>query len=97
MSNCTTVRDQSLNVRSIHFVGRHCLNASRLFLGEMWISITMTIVIELVPADLRTTCVAMYLFIITNIGGNAPLLVTPIQNAFHGHGMSTQDSLRGKF
>ena len=57
----------------------------------------MTIVIELVPADLRTSCVALYLFVITNIGGNAPLLVTPIQNAFQGHGMNTQDSLRGKY
>ena len=61
----------------------------------MWISITMTIVIELVPADLRTSCVALYLFVITNIGGNAPLLVTPIQNAFHEHGLSSQASLRG--
>ena len=55
----------------------------------------MTIVIELVPADLRTSCVAFYLFVITNIGGNAPLLVTPIQNAFQEHGLSSQASLRG--
>ncbi len=64
--------------------------------GEMWISITMTIVIELVPVDLRTSCVALYLFIITNVGGNAPLLVTPIQNAFQRRGMNPQDSLTGK-
>ena len=61
----------------------------------MWISITMTIVLELVPVDLRTSSIALYLFVITNIGGNAPLLVTPIQNAFHKYGLNNQDSLRG--
>ncbi len=58
-------------------------------------SITLAIGIELVPVGLRTSCIALYLFIITNIGGNAPLLVTPIKNAFIGTGMSSQESLRG--
>ena len=47
-------------------------------IGEMWIGVTLTVVIESVPAHLKTTSVALYLFIITNIGGNAPLLVRPM-------------------
>lgn len=51
-----------------------CLIPSNV-IGEMWIGVTLTVVIESVPSHLKTTSVALYLFIITNIGGNAPLLV----------------------
>jgi len=64
-------------------------------IGEMWISITLAVIVDLVPAGFRTSSVALYLFIITNIGGNAPLLVTPIQNKLEAAGYTTQQSLRG--
>ncbi|WAR31342.1 SPNS1-like protein [Mya arenaria] len=50
--------------------------------GEMWIGITLAIVVEMIPSNIRTSAVAVYLFIISNIGGNMPLLVPPIQQAF---------------
>ncbi|KAJ8300638.1 hypothetical protein KUTeg_022157 [Tegillarca granosa] len=54
--------------------------------GEMWIGITLAIILELVPSDIRTSAVAIYLFIITNIGGNTPLLVPPIKKHFQSIG-----------
>ena len=58
-----------------------CLIGSNL-LGEMWIGICLALVTELVPKEMRTTSVAIYLFIITNIGGNMPSAVTALANAF---------------
>ena len=66
-----------------------------LILGEMWFSITLAIVVEVVPSNVRTSAVAVYLFVIHNIGGNMPLLVPPIQEAFEGHGYTKSESLRG--
>ncbi|XP_051893078.1 probable galactarate/D-glucarate transporter GarP isoform X2 [Pristis pectinata] len=47
-------------------------------IGEMGIGVALTIVVELVSPTVRTPVVAIYIFIISNIGGNAPLLVTPL-------------------
>ncbi|KAK3087414.1 hypothetical protein FSP39_005573, partial [Pinctada imbricata] len=64
--------------------------------GEMWIGITFAVIVELVPSDIKTAAIATYLFIISNIGGNAPLLVPPIQQSFEDSGYNKADSLRGK-
>ena len=37
-----------------------------LLLGEMWFSITLAIVVEVVPSNVRTSAVAVYLFVIHN-------------------------------
>merc|ERR1711871_281864 len=50
-------------------------------IGEMWVGVTLTVVMELVPAGMRGTAIAVYLFIISNIGGNANVLVTPLRSA----------------
>ncbi|XP_052789670.1 protein spinster homolog 1-like [Mya arenaria] len=63
--------------------------------GEMWIGITLAIVVEMIPSNIRTSAVAVYLFIISNIGGNMPLLVPPIQQAFENGGYTKSQSLRG--
>lgn len=63
--------------------------------GEMWIGITIAVIVELIPADIRTTGIAVYLFIITNIGGNMQLLVPPIKSYFKdSHDYSEVDALR---
>ncbi|XP_005094596.1 protein spinster homolog 1 isoform X2 [Aplysia californica] len=64
-------------------------------IGEMWVGVTLAVGVELVPSEIRTSAVALYLFIISNIGGNVPLLVPPIQEAFEGDGYSKADALRG--
>lgn len=48
----------------------------------MWIGVTTAIVVDLAPSRIRTAAVAFYLFIITIIGGNANLLVSPLHNGF---------------
>ena len=62
--------------------------------GEMWIGITIAVIIELIPADIRTTGIAVYLFIITNIGGNIQLLVPPIKASFKERGYTEISALR---
>ena len=64
-------------------------------LGEMWIGITLAVLVEVVPTPLRTLGVAVYLFIISNIGGNMPLVVSPLQRLFVQHGITRVDALRG--
>ncbi|ELU06601.1 hypothetical protein CAPTEDRAFT_220111 [Capitella teleta] len=63
-------------------------------IGEMWVSVCLAVAVELVPSTLTTSAVAIYLFIITNIGGNMPLLVPPLKNAFMSAGFSPVDALR---
>ncbi|XP_048587270.1 MFS-type efflux pump MSMEG_3705-like [Nematostella vectensis] len=48
-------------------------------IGEMWVGVTLAVVVELVPNTIRTAAIAGYLFIITIIGGNIPLLVPPLK------------------
>ena len=57
---------------------------SNLF-GEMWVGVTSAIVVDLAPSKIRTGVVAVYLFIITVIGGNFNLIVTPITQGFEKH------------
>ena len=48
-------------------------------IGEMWVGVTLTVVVELVPNTIRSPAIAGYLFIISIIGGNMPLLVPPLK------------------
>ena len=52
-------------------------------IGEMWIGVCIAVVVDLVPADLTTSSIAVYVFIIQIIGGNMNLLVTPITDALN--------------
>jgi len=63
--------------------------------GEMWVGITLAVVIEVVPVPLRASAVAVYMFIISNIGGNVPLLVPVLKSAFQRLGHDPVFSLRG--
>ena len=54
-------------------------------IGEMWIGVTSAIIVDLAPAKIRTASLALYLFIITVIGGNFNLLVSPINEGFERH------------
>ena len=65
-------------------------------LGEMWIGITLAVLVEVVPTPLRTLGVAVYMFIISNIGGNMPLVVSPLQRLFLQNNITRVEALRGK-
>ncbi|XP_065917102.1 MFS-type efflux pump MSMEG_3705-like isoform X2 [Dysidea avara] len=58
-------------------------------IGEMWIGVTLALVVDLVPSYIRTTIVAVYLFIVTLIGGNFNLAVA----AFISAGLSRTTAL----
>ncbi|XP_072421856.1 protein spinster homolog 1-like [Chiloscyllium punctatum] len=51
-------------------------------MGEMGIGVTLTIIVEMVSPSVCSPAVAIYIFIISNVGGNAPLLVTPLTRAW---------------
>jgi len=40
------------------------------------------ILVELVPSDVRSKSIAVALFIINNVGGNLPVIVDPVANAY---------------
>jgi len=49
-----------------------------LLIGEMWIGVCVTLVVDFVPSDLTASAVAIYFFVIMILGGNANLLVPPL-------------------
>ncbi len=60
----------------------------------MWIGVASAFVVDIVPTKIRTACIAVYLFIITMIGGNFNILVAPLQSGFKKTGASEDTSLR---
>lgn len=48
-----------------------------LFAAEMWFGIMFAVVVEIVPLNLRSTTIGVFLFVMNNIGGNLPILVEP--------------------
>lgn len=63
-------------------------------IGEMWIGVASAMVVDVAPSKIRTACIAIYLFIITMIGGNFNLLVPPLQDGFENAGASEDQALR---
>lgn len=60
----------------------------------MWVGVALAVLVELVPSEVTTTAVAAYFFIISNIGGNMPLLVPPVKTAFINAGFGDHEALR---
>ena len=66
-------------------------------IGEMWIGVCLSVVVELVPERLRITGVGVYFFVITNIGGNMQVFVPLVQRALaRTFNLSTVQAFRGK-
>jgi len=49
--------------------------------GEMWIGVTIAVVVDIVPAIIQASVIAVFLFIITVIGGNFNVLVSVLVQA----------------
>lgn len=43
----------------------------------MWFGIVFAVMVEIVPLNMRSTTVGVFLFVMNNIGGNLPILVEP--------------------
>ena len=46
--------------------------------AETWFSLLFTVLVELVPASIRSLTLGTFLFLVNNLGGNLPLLVQPL-------------------
>lgn len=44
----------------------------------MWFGIVFACLVEIVPVQVRSTTVGIFLFVMNNIGGNLPILVDPV-------------------
>ena len=55
-----------------------CLLGAYLF-AEMWFGILFAILVELVPASVCSFTVAIFLFVMNNVGGNLPVIVDPMR------------------
>lgn len=50
----------------------------------MWYGVAMTVVVEMIPAEIRSTAVALFAFVISNIGGNVPIFIAPLKHVVGG-------------
>ena len=41
-----------------------------------------TVVVEIISSDVRSIVIAMFLFLMNNVGGQIPLLVSPLSDAY---------------
>lgn len=55
-----------------------CLSFHFNRLAEMWFGIVFACLVEIVPVQVRSTTVGIFLFVMNNIGGNLPILVDPV-------------------
>lgn len=49
-----------------------------LLAAEMWFGIVFAVLVEIVPVQVRSTTIGIFLFVMNNVGGNLPILVDPI-------------------
>ena len=52
-----------------------------LFPAETWFAILFTVIVEIVPLEIRSGVVGIFLFLMNNIGGNLPVVVEPVKDA----------------
>ncbi|XP_023322348.1 protein spinster homolog 1 [Eurytemora carolleeae] len=48
------------------------------FLAETWFAVLFTVIVEIVDPEVRSTCIAIFLFCMNQVGGNLPIVVTPL-------------------
>ena len=51
------------------------------FCAETWFAILFTVIVEIVEPSVKAISIAVFLFIMNNIGGNLPVIVSPIADA----------------
>ncbi|XP_042205827.1 protein spinster homolog 1-like [Homarus americanus] len=48
--------------------------------AEMWFGVLFAVLLELVPKTVQSTSIAVFLFVMNNIGGNVPVIVDPLSH-----------------
>ena len=46
--------------------------------AETWFAVLFTVIVEIVDPEVRATCIALFLFCMNLVGGNLPIIITPI-------------------
>jgi len=52
------------------------------FLAETWFAVLFTVIVEIVNPEVRSTCIALFLFIMNLFGGNLPVIVAPLRQYY---------------
>ena len=47
--------------------------------AEMWFGILFAILLRLLPSSVHASSIAVFLFVMNNVGGNAPVLIEPLR------------------
>ena len=48
--------------------------------AETWFAVLFTVIVEIVEPDVRATCIALFLFCMNLVGGNLPVIITPLKS-----------------
>jgi len=48
--------------------------------AETWFAVLFTVIVEIVEPEVRATCIAVFLFCMNQVGGNLPVIVSPLTN-----------------
>ena len=51
------------------------------FCSETWFAILFTVITEICKPEVKSTCIAVFLFLMNNVGGNLPVIVDPVSKA----------------
>jgi len=79
-----TLLASPLAVATLHFpppAAFGCLIAYY-FLAETWFAVLFTVIVEIVPPEVRSTAIALFLFLMNLVGGNLPVIVAPLRAYF---------------
>jgi len=55
------------------------------FFAETWFAVLFTVIVEIVDPEVRSTCIAIFLFLMNLVGGNLPVIVAPLRTALQGY------------
>jgi len=48
--------------------------------AETWFAVLFTVIVEIVEPEVRATCIAVFLFCMNQVGGNLPVIITPLKD-----------------
>jgi len=51
------------------------------FFSETWFAVLFTVITEVCQTQVKSTCIAVFLFLMNSVGGNLPVLVDPVSKA----------------
>jgi len=83
LSACTLIA-APLAVGTLHFPppGAFGCLIAYYFFAETWFAVLFTVIVEIVEPEVRSTCLAIFLFLMNLVGGNLPVIVSPLRSYF---------------